>query len=76
MEFNFVIFYTPGRENKKADSLAYWRNNCPVNDHDNWSQNLLSTILQPERLVISSIDMDKSEIIPEKIIQANLAYFY
>ncbi len=34
---------------------------------------MLQTILPPERLQISSIDPDKSETIPEKVIQANLA---
>ena len=32
--FNFVISYTPGRENGKADSLTRQPNDCPADDHD------------------------------------------
>ena len=32
--FNFVIFYTPHRENGKADSLTCRPNDCLADDHD------------------------------------------
>ncbi len=70
--FNFIISYIPGRENRKADSLTCWLNNCPADDHNDWQQYLLQTICLHERLEISFIDLDKSETIPEKVIQENL----
>ena len=33
--FNFVISYTPDRENGKTDSLTYRPNDCPADDQDN-----------------------------------------
>ena len=33
--FNFIISYTPSKENRKADSLIYKPNNCPADDCDN-----------------------------------------
>ncbi len=33
-EFNFVISYTPGRENGKADSLTCRPNDYPADDYD------------------------------------------
>lgn len=33
--FKFVIFYIPGRENKKANLFTCQPNNCPVDDHNN-----------------------------------------
>ena len=30
--FNFVISYTPGRENRKADSLTRRLNDCSIDD--------------------------------------------
>ena len=74
--FNFVISYTPGRENRKADSLTRRPNDCPADDHDDRQQHLLQTILPPERLEISSIDPDKSKTTPERVIQANLVDLY
>ena len=71
--FNFVISYTPGRENGKADSLTRRPNDCPADDRDDRQQHLLQTILPPERLEISSIDLDESETTPKKVIRANLA---
>ena len=32
--FNFVISYTPSRENGKADSLTCRPNDCPTDDHN------------------------------------------
>ena len=32
--FNFLIFYTPDRENGKADLFTCCPNDCPANDHD------------------------------------------
>ena len=32
--FNFVISYTPSRENRKADSLTCRPNDCPADNHD------------------------------------------
>ena len=74
--FNFVISYTPGRENGKADSLTRRPNDCPADDRDDRQQHLLQTILPPERLEISSIDPDESETTSEKVIRANLANPY
>ena len=34
LRFNFVIFYTPGKENGKADSLTHHSNNCLANNND------------------------------------------
>ncbi len=34
--FNFVISYTLGRENGKADSLTCQLNKCLADDHNNW----------------------------------------
>ncbi len=33
--FIFVIFYTPDRENRKANSLTYQPNDYPADDYDN-----------------------------------------
>ena len=33
-EFNFVVFYTPSRENKKAGSLTRQLNDYPANDQN------------------------------------------
>ena len=33
-EFNFVIFYILGRENRKTDLLTHRPNDCPVDDQD------------------------------------------
>ena len=74
--FNFVISYTPGRENRKADLLTCRPNNCPANNHDNQQQHLLQMILPPERLKISSIYSEKSKTTPERVIQANLVNSY
>ncbi len=74
--FNFDISYTPGWENRITDLLTCWPNNYLVNDHDDLQQNLLQTIFPPERLEISSIDLNESETIPEKVIQAKLTDFY
>ena len=32
--FNFVIFYTPGRKNRKADSLTRRPNDYPADNQD------------------------------------------
>ena len=74
--FNFVISYTPGRENEKADSLICRPNDCPADDHNDQQQHLLQTILLPKKLEISSIDPDKSKTTPERVIQANLVDLY
>ena len=71
--FNFVISYTPGRENRKADSLTRRLNDCPADDYNDRQQHLLQMILLPKKLEISSIDVDESETTPEIVIQANLA---
>lgn len=80
MEFlsglNFVIFYTSDQENRKTDSFTCWPNDCPADNYDDQQQHLLQTILSSEKLEISSIDLNESEITPEKIIQANLANPY
>ena len=70
--FNFVISYTPGRENRKTDSLTRRPNDCPADNHDDQQQHLLQTIFPPKRLEISSIDPDKNKTTPERVIQANL----
>ena len=74
--FNFVISYTPGRENRKADSLTCRPNKCLADDYNDQQQYLLQTILPPKRLEISSIDPDKSKTTPKKVIQANLVDLY
>ncbi len=71
--FNFVISYTPGRENEKADSLTRRPNNYLADDYNDRQQHLLQTILSLERLEISSIDPNESATTPKKVIQANLA---
>ena len=74
--FNFVIFYTLSREDRKANSITRWPNDCPADDHDNRQQHLWQTIFLPERLEISSIDPDKSKTTPERVIQVNLVDLY
>ena len=66
--FNFVISYTPDRENRKANSLTYWSSDCPADDQDDRQQYLLQIIFLPERLEINTIDPDKSKTISKKVI--------
>ena len=39
--FNFIISYTPDRENGKADSLTRRPNDYPADDQDDRQQHLL-----------------------------------
>ena len=66
--FNFVISYTLGRKNEKADLLTHQPNDCPTNNHDDQQQHLLQTIFPPEKLKISTIDLDKSKTTFERVI--------
>ncbi len=62
-EFNFVISYTPSKENQKVDSLTRRPNNLPSDDNDNRQQHLLQTILPAKRLEIISIKGKDNTII-------------
>ncbi len=73
---NFVISYTPDRENRKANSLTCQPNNYLVDNCDDQQQHLLKTILLSKRIEISSIDLDKSKTTSKKVIQANLTDLY
>ena len=66
-----VIFYTPGKENQKADSLTRHPNDHPSNDNNNRPQHLLQTIFPAKRLEIMSIKGEDNTII-DRVIQANL----
>ena len=68
--FNFVIFYTPGKKNGKADSIICRPNDHPVDDQ------MLQTIFLSERLEISTIDPKKSKTTLERVIQTNLVDLY
>lgn len=74
--FNFVIFYTPNRENRKADSITHQSDDCSANNQDNLQQHLLQTIFLLEKLKISTINLDKNKTTFEKEIQENLIDLY
>ena len=58
--FNFVISYTPGKENQKADSLTHRPNDLPSDDNNDWQQQLLQTLLLAKRLEIVSIEGEEN----------------
>ena len=35
-DFNFVIYYIPGKENQKADSLIYWPKNFSFDNNNDY----------------------------------------
>ncbi len=74
-EFNFVISYTPGKENQKADSLTRHINDHPSDDNDDCQQYLLQTIFSAKRLEIISIKEENNTII-DQVVQANLEDSY
>ena len=74
-EFNFVISYTPGKENQKADSLTRCPNDHPSDDNNDCQQYLLQTILHAKRLEIISIK-GKDNTIIDRVVQANLEDSY
>lgn len=57
--FNFVIFYTLDRKNKKVDLFIHCPKNCIADDYYDQQQYLLQTILLSKRLEISFIDPKK-----------------
>ncbi len=74
-EFNFVISYTPDKENQKADSLTRRPNDHPSDDNDDCQQHFLQTILPTKRLEIISIKEEDNTII-DRVVQANLEDSY
>ena len=70
--FNFVISYTPGKENQKADSLTRRPNDFPSSENDDRQQHQLQTLLPAKRLEISSITMGENTTIIEQVVKANL----
>lgn len=47
--FNFVFFYTSGRENGKIDLFICQPNECQANNHNDQKPHLLSTIFPSTR---------------------------
>ena len=74
-EFNFIISYTPGKENQKVDSLTWRPNNHPSDNNDDCQQHLLQTIFPAKRLEIISIE-GKDNTIIDWVVQANLEDSY
>ena len=70
--FNFVISYTPGKENQKADSLTRCPNNLPSSENDDCQQHQLQTLLPAKRLKISLITKEENTTIIEQVVKANL----
>ena len=70
--FNFVISYTLGRENQKADLLTRCQNNLLSSENDDYQQYQLQTLLSAKRLKISSITKRENTTIIKEIIKANL----
>ena len=70
--FNFVISYTPGKENQKADSLTRRPNDFPSSENNDCQQHQLQTLLPTKRLEISSITIGENTTIIEQFIKANL----
>ena len=66
--FNFVISYTPGKENQKADSLTRRPNDLPPDDNDDRQRHLLQTLLPAKRLEIVSIEEEENITIVEKVV--------
>ena len=66
--FNFVISYTPGKENQKADSLTRRPNDLPSDDNDDRQQYLLQTLLPAKRLEIVLIEGEENITIIEKVV--------
>ena len=70
--FNFVISYTPGKENQKADSLTRRPNDFPSSENNDRQQHQLQTLLPAKRLEISSITMGENTTIIKQVVKANL----
>ena len=66
--FNFVISYTPGKENQKADLLTRHPNDLPSDDNDDRQQPLLQTILPAKRLEIILIERENNNTIVDQVI--------
>ncbi len=76
LRFNFVISYTPGKENQKADSLTRRPNDLSSDDRDDRQQHLLQTILPAKRLEIILIKGEDNNTIVDQVVQANLKDSY
>ena len=70
--FNFIISYTPGKENQKADLLTRRLNNLLLSENDDCHQHQLQTLLRAKKLEISSITKGENTTIIKQVVKANL----
>ena len=70
--FNFVISYTPGKENQKADSLTRCPNNLLSSENNDCQQHQLQTLLPAKRLEINSITKGENTTTTGQVVKANL----
>ena len=70
--FNFVISYTPSKENQKADLLIRCPNDLPSSENNNCPQHQLQTLFPAKRLEISLITKGKNTTIIKQVFKANL----
>ena len=70
--FNFVISYTLGKKNQKADLLTRCLNNLLSSENNNYRQHQLETFLPAKGLEISSITKGENTTIIRQIVKANL----
>ena len=61
--FNFVISYTSGKKNQKADLLICCPNNLLSSENNDCQQHQLQTLLPAKRLEISSITLEENTTI-------------
>ena len=70
--FNFIIFYTPDKENQKTDLLIRYPNNLLLSKNNDRQQHQLQTLFFAKKLEISSITKGENTTIIEQIVKANL----
>lgn len=70
-DYNFVIFYIPGKGNSQAYKFIHRPTNTFGNNHNDWQYHLLQIVLTLKKLEIGSIEIKNTNIIPEKIIEQN-----
>ena len=66
--FNFVISYTTGKENQKADLLIHCLNDIASDNNNDRQQHLLKSLFPAKRLEIVLIEGKKNITIVEKVI--------
>ena len=74
--FNFVIFYTLGKENQKADSLNCWSNNLALDDNNDRQQYQLQILLPGKRLGINTVSEGGNSTLIKNVVKANLEEDY